>query len=120
VRRTEIKKYLLNVVNILASFTLAIAVLWYVAENSGLLYGAAYIHLSVTPSDVLVDGVSYHVATTMDVPIVCKLAPGKHLLQLKQNGRLLYEQEFTLKKGERVPLACFDRTATADRKEALK
>ena len=68
----------------------------------------AYVHLSTPNVDVLVDDVEYHVETLWETPIVCKRAPGTHMLRMRRSGRVLYEQEFTLGIGQEIVLVAWD------------
>jgi hypothetical protein len=92
----------------IAGLALGAAILWHVAQHSGPQKGTAYVHVSATDIDVMVDDATYHVASFDDTPIVCELDPGKHTLRMSRKEQMLYEEEFTVPIGGHVVLAAHE------------
>ncbi len=86
------------------------AVLWQVAEHSGPESGIAYVHVTASMVDVMVDDATYHVDSIRDAPIVRGLRAGKHTLRMSRNGQRLFDQEFTVRPGEEVVLTAWERS----------
>jgi hypothetical protein len=105
-----IRSTLLAALKPIAGVALGGAILWQVAMHSGASNGTGYVHVSAAQVDVIVDHATYHVKTIWESPIVCELAPGKHVLQMTRNGQNLYEEEFTIKTGEDVVLTAWEST----------
>jgi hypothetical protein len=93
----------------MASLAMGGVILWQVAIRSGPQDCVAYVHVSKPNVLVTVDGSDYHIESLDQTPIVCELAPGRHLLRMCQTGRIVYEQEFTLAKGEEIVLVAWER-----------
>jgi hypothetical protein len=91
-----------------AALALGGAILWQVAEHSGALKGIAYVHVAKAQVDVTIDDRAYWVETLWETPIVCELRPGRHMLRMLQDGRTLFEQEFTLEPGQEVVLTAWE------------
>jgi hypothetical protein len=83
-------------------------ILWQVVEHSGPTSATAIIHVATTPSEIAVDEDTYHVESIFMTPLVCEVRPGRHMLRMLQEGRVLYEEPFLLKPGEEVVLVAWD------------
>jgi hypothetical protein len=77
----------------------------------------AFVHVTESNVDVMIDGESYRVESGYTPPIVCDLSPGPHTLRMSRQGRVLYEESFTLRPGDEAVLTAWDvsRTAAAGR-----
>jgi hypothetical protein len=93
----------------MASLALGGVILWQVAIHSGPQGCVAYVHVFTPNVLVTVDGSEYHIETLDRTPLVCELAPGRHMLRMCQTGRVVYEEEFTLAWGEEIVLVPWDR-----------
>jgi hypothetical protein len=94
----------------IGAFGLGSVILWQVVIHIGPQYGMAYVHVSTSNVDVMVDDVPYHIDTLWETPIVCELSPGPHVLRMCQSGRLLYEENFSLGVGQEIVLIAWDRS----------
>jgi hypothetical protein len=83
--------------------------LGYVAEQAGPRECRAVIHVTEADVDVWVDGLSYRVDSWRDSPILCPLRPGHHALRMCRGGQTLYEETFTLRRGDDVVLTAWDQ-----------
>jgi hypothetical protein len=97
----------------IAGLALGATILWHVVQHSGPQKGTAYVHLSATDVDVIIDDATYHVASFNDTPIVCELDPGKHTLRMRRSDRILCEEEFTVPIGGEVVLTAHEHTDRA-------
>ena len=57
---------------------------------------------------VTVDDASYWVESLNETPIVCELTPGRHLVQMHRDGRVLYREEFTVDRDEEIILSAWN------------
>jgi hypothetical protein len=71
---------------------------WHIAASltSGVPYGKVLVYVSEQPSTLTVDRQHYSITPQMSYPLVCELAPGRHVLRLERNGARIYEQAFTV------------------------
>jgi hypothetical protein len=102
-----------TMVKCIAGLMLAGTVLWQVAEHSGSPNGIAYVHVSAPEVDVMIDSATYHVDSPKDSPIVCALRAGEHTLKMTRNGKLLYDEKFTLAEDEERVLTAWERANSA-------
>ena len=91
------------------SLALTCAVLGYVAGQAGPRECGAVIHVTEADVEVWVDGLSYRVDSWEDSPILCPLRPGRHELRMSRGGQTLYEETFTLRRGDDVVLTAWDQ-----------
>jgi hypothetical protein len=84
-------------------------ILWQVAARVGHQNGRVIVHATTTPVDIVVDDQVYRVEDLSDSPVVCELRPGPHTAQMVRDGQVLYREEFSVKAGEDVMLAAYDR-----------
>ena len=84
------------------------AILWEVALHCGPLQGTVYVHVSGGDCDVAVDDATYHVKTLWETPIVCELEPGRHIVRMSRDGRVVFEQEFSIDAGEEIVLSAWE------------
>ncbi len=92
------------------ALALAAAILWQVAENSGPEGCRAVVHVTEQGVDVKIDDSAHRVETWRDSPVVLGLRPGRHTLRMSRRGRVLYEEVFTLRRGDDVVLTAWDAT----------
>jgi hypothetical protein len=100
----------------MAGLALAAAILWQVVQHPaspGSQNGTAYVHVLATDVDVMVGDATYHVASFHDIPIVCELTAGKHILRMSRNEQVLYEEEFTVPAAGEVVLAAHEHAESA-------
>jgi len=86
------------------------AILWEVALHCGPPQGTVYVHVAGGYGDVTVDDASYHVRTMWETPIVRELQPGRHVVRMSRDGRLVFEQEFSINPGEEIVLSVWEST----------
>jgi hypothetical protein len=84
--------------------------LWQVAEQADPRGCEAVVHVTEADVDVWVDRSLFRVEGWNGSPIVCEIRPGRHLLRMFRHGRLLYEESFTLGRGEGIVLTAWDTT----------
>jgi hypothetical protein len=87
---------------------LGAVILWQVALHTGARKGQAVVHVSLPEVEVTVDDARYWVETLWDTPIVCDLRPGRHTVRMSRNGRIVYEETFTIAAGQEVILTAWD------------
>ena len=102
------KSLLIPVSRLVGSLLLGGVVLWQVVEHCGPTTGRAIVHVTKVHVDVTVDEDTYPVESIWITPIVCELSPGRHTVRTLQEGRILYEEQFTLKPGEEIILTAWD------------
>jgi hypothetical protein len=90
------------------SLALGCTILGYVAAQAGPQGCEAAIHVTEADVHLWVDGESYRVDSWRDAPILWPLRPGRHVLRMLRGGRILYEETFTLGRGEEVVLTAWD------------
>jgi hypothetical protein len=83
-------------------------ILWQVAERCGATDGQVIVHVTLPRVHVMVDDAMYWIEDVWDSPIVRDLRPGRHEVQMLQNSRVLYQEEFTLAAGEERILTAWD------------
>jgi hypothetical protein len=83
-------------------------VLWQVVEHCGPSTGTAIIHVAAPPAELAVDDTTYSVASLWATPVACELKPGRHRLRMLREGRVCYDEEFSLAPGEEKVLAAWD------------
>ena len=113
-----IRSFLLATTKAVVGLALGSAILWQVAMHSGPPNGTAYIHVASDQVDVIVDKTTFHVASRWALPIVCELRPGKHTLQMTRNGKMLYEEEFSLNAGGEVVLTAWERPQVPEQRRS--
>jgi hypothetical protein len=89
---------------------IAVSVLWQVAERAGRGNGEAVVHVTESGVVVLIDGYAYPYEPWPASPIACSLRPGSHTLAMTLEGRVVYEETFTLEPGGHVVLTAWDKT----------
>jgi hypothetical protein len=101
----------------LAGMTLSAAVLWQVAEHSVPDMSELVVHVSELGVDVTVDHLGFRVDDYRDMPVVCSVRAGKHLLRMYREGKVIYEEEFTVRRGQDRVLAAWDETRYHETRE---
>jgi hypothetical protein len=107
---TVIRLMLLSAAKRVGALVLGGVFVWQVAENSGLRKGEAIVHVTESGVDVTIDDSEYRVETVTDSPIVCDLTAGRHTLRMARDGRVLYEESFTVPTNNDVVLTAWDKT----------
>jgi hypothetical protein len=101
-------KLLFSICKLVGTLLLAGVILWQVVEQCGPNQGKVIVHVSKAPVHVRIDEATYPVGSIWMSPIVCELSPGRHTLRMLHEGRVLYEEPFTLKAGEEIILVAWD------------
>jgi hypothetical protein len=83
-------------------------IVWQVAVHSGSTNGQVIVHVAMPQVHVAVDDATYWVENLWESPIVCDLRPGRHQVRMLRDGRVLYQEEFTLAAGEERILTAWD------------
>ena len=83
-------------------------ILWQVAEHCCSTNGQVIVHVAMPPAHVAVDDTTYWIENLWGSPIVCELRPGRHQVRMLRNGRVLYQEEFTLASGEERIVTAWD------------
>jgi hypothetical protein len=79
---------------------LAFVILWHLTSHDAPRRGKAMVHLASPDHAVVsIDHDLYRVNSAADTPVVCELAPGRHVAQVWRNGFLVGEQAFTIEPG---------------------
>ena len=90
----------------LAALLLGGATLWWIVEQVGPPGGTAIVHVIEPDVEVIVGGKSFFEDRPYAV-IECPLRAGRHLLLMKRGDRILYEEWFTIRRGEEVILTAY-------------
>ena len=83
-------------------------ILWQVAEHCRWTNGQVIIHVATPEVSIEVDDAKYWVENLCATPIVCDLRPGRHRVRMLRNGRVLYQEDFSLSAGEEPILNAWD------------
>jgi hypothetical protein len=100
-----------------AGLTLSAVVLWQVAEHSVPDMSELVVHVCELGVDVTVDDLGFRVDDYRDMPVVCSVRAGKHLLRMYREGKVIYEEGFTVRRGEDRVLAAWDETRYHEARE---
>jgi len=92
----------------IGALALGAAMLGFVADRAGPQECQAVIHVTEVDVDVWVDGWPYRVDSWRQSPILCSLRPGRHELHMSRGDQTLYEETFTLRRGDDVVLTAWD------------
>jgi hypothetical protein len=84
--------------------------LWQVADHAGSTSGRAIVHVLEPRVDVTVDEKKYWIETLGDTPIVCDLRPGRHTVRMLRDGRVLYEESFSIAVGQELMFTAWDES----------
>jgi hypothetical protein len=101
----------------MAGMTLSAVVLWQVAEHSVPNVSELVVHVSELGVDVTVDDLGFQVNDYGDMPVVCSVRAGEHVLRMYRAGEVIFEQEFTVRRGEDRVLAVWDETRYNEARE---
>ena len=103
----SIRNVVFMLVKGIGALALGGAILWQVAKHCGPCKGIVYVHVAKPRVSVAVDAQTHWVETMWETPIVRELEPGSHTLRMFDDGRVVFEQEFTIDAGqELVLIAC--------------
>jgi hypothetical protein len=83
-------------------------ILWQVADHCDATKARLILHVTKRNVDVTVDDATYRVETDWETPLVCELEPGRHTVRMLREGRVLYEEPFTVAPSEEVILTAWD------------
>jgi hypothetical protein len=88
----------------LGSCLLGGTVLWWVVNHVGPTRGTVLVHVYVPNVEVTVGDRTYQVKDRLDVPIERELPAGQYLLRMRRGDQVLYEEWFTVDRGDNVVL----------------
>jgi hypothetical protein len=100
-----------------AGLTLSALVLWQVAEHSTPDSSEVVVHVCEQGVDVTVDDLGFRSNGIVDGPVVCSVRAGKHVLRVYRAGKVIYEKEFTVRKGQDLILAAWDENRYQEARE---
>jgi hypothetical protein len=83
-------------------------ILWQVAEHSGSARGTAIIHVSEAHVVVSLDDRDYPVNTLWELPLICELRPGSHVLRMKRGERVVFQEDFSIEPGQELVLTAWE------------
>ena len=83
-------------------------ILWQVAEHAGSARGTAIVHVSEAHVVVSLDDRDYPVNSLWEVPLICELRPGRHVLRMKRGERVVYQEDFCIEPGKEVILSAWE------------
>ena len=78
--------------------------LWWVVEQVGPAQGTVLVHVTEPDVEVTIAGQTVSIEERRYAPIECRVHAGRYLLQTKRGDRILYEEWFTVGRGEEVIL----------------
>ena len=90
------------------SLVLGGVILWQVAEHAGPTKGRVIIHAPTDKVEITVDNTPYWVESLAELPIVSDVAEGRRVARMLKEGRIVYQEEFTLERGKEVILTAWD------------
>jgi hypothetical protein len=67
------------------------------------------VHVERGCGDLNVDDATYHIKSLWETPVVCNLELGRHVVTLSRDGRIVYEEKFSLDAGEELVLTARER-----------
>jgi hypothetical protein len=94
----------------LGAICLAFVILWHLTAHGAPTRGKVMVHLkSADKALVLIDQRSYPVESGAQAPVVCDLAPGRHVAQVWRHGFLEGEEAFMVEPGRVAIIGPLDR-----------
>jgi hypothetical protein len=79
--------------------------LWWIVEQVGPIDGTVLVHVTEPDVEVTVGGQDFSIEGRRYAPLECRLRAGRYLLRMKRCDRILYEEWFTVHRGEDVVLS---------------
>jgi hypothetical protein len=89
---------------------LGLAMLGWVAEQSGARDAEVVVHVLESDVEVILDHQAYRVDRWPADPIVCRLPPGRYQLVMRRSRRTLFEESFEVQAGEHVMRLAYPAT----------
>jgi len=83
-----------------------ITLVW-VVEQAGPTQGTVLVHVIEPDVEVTVGGQTFSIKERRYAPIECRLHAGRYPLRMKRGDRILYEEWFTVHRGEEVILTAY-------------
>jgi hypothetical protein len=80
------------------------ATLWWIVEQVGPTQGTVLVHVTEPDVEVSVGGQDFSIEERRYDPIDCRLHAGRYLLRMKRGDLILYEEWFTVHRGEELIL----------------
>ena len=87
-----------------AALLLGGTTLWWIVEQVGPTQGTVLVHVTEPDVEVSVGGQDFSIEEGRYDPIDCRLHAGRYLLRMKRGDLILYEEWFTVHRGEEVML----------------
>jgi hypothetical protein len=81
--------------------------LWWIVEQVGPIDGTVLVHVTEPDVEVTVGSLAFSIEERRYAPIECRLRAGRYLLRMKRGDRILYEEWFTVHRGEEVILTAY-------------
>jgi hypothetical protein len=81
--------------------------LWWVIDEAGPADSTVLVHVTEVDVEVAVGDQTFPITGRAWAPIECRLRPGRHLLRMTRDDRVLYEEWFTVLRGEDVILTAY-------------
>ena len=81
--------------------------LWWVADQVGPVHGTVLVHVTESDVEVTLAGQTVSIEERRYAPIECRLHAGRYLLRMTRGDRMLYEEWFTVHRGEEVILTAY-------------
>lgn len=100
----------------LGAVCLVFVMLWHLVPHSAPRRSKAMVHLaSADRAVVCIDQKFFRVDSATDMPVVCEVAPGRHVAQVWRHGFLEGEETFTVEPGGVAIVGPLDRATAGSR-----
>ena len=87
-----------------AALLLGGTTLWWIVEQVGPMQGTVLVHVTEPDVEVTIAGQTVSIEERRYAPIECRVHAGRYLLQVTRGDRILYEEWFTVHRGEELIL----------------
>jgi hypothetical protein len=78
--------------------------LWWVVEQVGPTHGTVLVHVTEPDVEVTIGDSTFPIKERRYDPLECQLQPGKYALRMMRGDSVLYEESFTVHRGEEIIL----------------
>jgi hypothetical protein len=90
-----------------ASLLIGGSTLWWIVDQVGPIQGTVLVHVTEPNVEVTVGGQTFSIEERRYAPIECRLHAGRYPLRMKRGDRILYEEWFTVVRGEELILTAY-------------
>ena len=90
-----------------AALLLGGTTLGWIVEQVGPTQGTVLVHVTEPVVEVTIAGQTVSIEERRYAPIECRLHAGRYLLRMTRGDRMLYEEWFTVHRGEEVILTAY-------------